>query len=173
MRNDLPYYHTARHRLHGLTDTIDGFYMAISIWYWLYLAHPLQHDLLLEYDITDWVPAVKDVDHPRHTHHNIYPHASPDVTYPQHTQCVPDATQDGDVEPNPGPDNNTPPHSMVRSLAENYERNTSGLHTDNHDPEGVEENPLDTLETNPQPPSEDNTAREHYPGPQPTHRNPI
>ena len=106
-------------KLHGLTDTIDGFHMAISLRYGLYLAHPLQHDLLLEYDITDRVPAVTDVDHPRHTHHNINPHAIPDVTYPQHTQWVPDATQDGDVEPNPGPDNNTPPRGMVRTLAEN------------------------------------------------------
>ena len=31
LRNDLPYYHTARNGLHGLTDTIHGFQMAISI----------------------------------------------------------------------------------------------------------------------------------------------
>ena len=36
LRNTLPYYHTARQRLHGLTYTIDGFKMAISIGYWLY-----------------------------------------------------------------------------------------------------------------------------------------
>ena len=156
LRNDLPYYHITRHSLHRLTDTIDGFQMAISLRYWLFFAHPLQHDLLLEYDITDGVPA----DHPRHTHHNIDPHATPHVTYPQHTQRVPDATQDGDVEPNPGPDNSTPPHGMVRTLAENYERNASGRHTDKRDAEDVEENPLDTLETNPHPPLEDNTARE-------------
>ena len=141
MRNDLPYYHTARHRLHGLTDTIDGFHMAMSLRHWLYLAQSLRHDLLLEYDITDWVPAVTDVDHPGHTHHNINPHAIPYVTYSQHTQWIPNATQDGNVEPNTGPDNNTPSHGMVRTLAETYERNTSGLHTDNHDPGDVEENP--------------------------------
>ena len=153
---DLPYYHTSRHRLHVITDTRDGFQMAISIRYWLFLAHPLQHDLLLEYDITNWVPT----DHTLHTHHNINPHATPEVTYPQHTQWVPDATQDGDVEPNPGPDNDAPPHGMVRTLAENYERNTSGLHTDAHDPGDEEENPLDTHDTNPHPPLDDNTARE-------------
>ena len=57
LRNDLPYYHIARHRSHVLTDTRDGFQMAIFIRYWPFLAHPLQHDLLLEYDITDRVPA--------------------------------------------------------------------------------------------------------------------
>ena len=158
-RNDLPYCHIARHRLHSLTHTRDGFQMAISIRYGLFLAHPLQHDLLLEYDITDLVPPVTDVDHPRHTHHSINPHATPDVTYPQHTQCVLDATQDGDVEPNPGPDNNTPPHGMVHTRAENYERNTSGLHTDHRDPKDVEESPLG-VETNPHTPLEDNTTRE-------------
>ena len=40
LRSDLPYCHTARHRLHGLTDTIGGFQMAISIRYWPYLGHP-------------------------------------------------------------------------------------------------------------------------------------
>ena len=64
------------------------------------------------------------------------------------------------MELNPGPDNNTPPHGMVSTLAENYERNTSGLHTDNRDPGDVEENPLGTMETNPHPPQEENTARE-------------
>ena len=53
LRNDLPYYHIARHRLHVLTDTRDGFQMDISIRYWLFLAHPLQQYLLLEYNITD------------------------------------------------------------------------------------------------------------------------
>ena len=126
----------------------------------MYLAHPLQHDVLLEYDITDWILAVTDVDHPRHTHHNINPHATPDVTYPRRTQWVPDATQEGNVQPNPGLDNNTPPHSMLRTLAEKYERNTSRLHTDNQAPGDVEGNPLGTLETIPHLPQEDNTARE-------------
>ena len=130
--------------------------MAISIRYWLFLVQPSQHDLLLEYDITDWVPAY----HPPDVRHNMAPHATPDVAYPQHTQWVPDATQDGDVEPNPGPDNNAPPHGMVRTLAENYERNTSGLHTDAHDQGDAEENPPDTLDTNPHPLSEDSTERE-------------
>ena len=40
LRNDLAYYHTARHKLHGRTDTIDGFHMAISLRYLLYLAPP-------------------------------------------------------------------------------------------------------------------------------------
>ena len=64
------------------------------------------------------------------------------------------------MEPNPASDNNTPPHGMVRTLAENYERNKSGLHIDNHDPKDVEENPLGNHEANPHPPLEDNTARE-------------
>ena len=64
------------------------------------------------------------------------------------------------MEPNPAPDNNAPPHGMVRTLAENYERNTSELHTDAHDPGDEEENPVDTHDTNPHPPSDDNTARE-------------
>ena len=42
--------------------------------------------------MTEWVPSVTDVDHPRHKHHPINQHAIPDVTYPQHTQWVPDAT---------------------------------------------------------------------------------
>ena len=125
LRNDLPFYHIARRRLYVLTDTRDGFQMAISIRHWLFLAQPSRHDLLLEYDITDWVPA----DHPPYMRHNMAPHAAPEVTYPQHTQWVPDATQDGDVESNPGPHENAPPHGMVRTLAENYERNTSGPHT--------------------------------------------
>ena len=92
-------------------------------------------------------------------HHNMAPHATPEVPYPQRTQWVPDATQHGDVEPNPGPYNHAPPDGMVRTPAENYERNTSGLH-DAHDPGDAEENPLDTLDTNPRPRLEDNTARE-------------
>ena len=123
LKTDLPYYHIARHRLHVLTDTRDEFQMAISIRYRLNLVQPSQHDLLLEYDITVWVPA----DHPLDMRHDMAPHATPDVAYPQHTQWVPDGTQDGDVEPNPNPDNNAPLHGMVRTMAENYERNTSGL----------------------------------------------
>ena len=54
LRRDLPYYAAARHKLHALTGTIDGYQMAISLRYWLWvLAHPIQHDLLLAYDITD------------------------------------------------------------------------------------------------------------------------
>ena len=162
LRNDLPYYAVARHKLHALTDTIDGFHMAISLRYRLQvLAHPLQHDLLLEYDISDWVPPPADGDNLRHiTHHAAGLHAIPNESYPQHTEWVPDATQDGDVEPNPGSDNNTPPHGMVRTLAENYERNTSGQHPENDCPGDVEETPPDTHKTNPHPPLEDNTAQE-------------
>ena len=161
LRNDLPYYAIARHKLHALLDTIDGFHMAISLRYWLrVIAHPLQHDLLLEYDITNWTPAPADGDNLRHTHHTAGLHAIPHETYPQHTESVPDATQDGDVEPNPGPDSNTPPHGMVRTLAKNYERNTSGLHPDNHDPGNLEETPPDTHEANSHPPLVDNTAQE-------------
>ena len=62
--------------------------MAISIRYWLFLVQPLQHDLLLEYDITDLVAA----DHPPHVRHDMISSATPDVAYPQRTQWVPDAT---------------------------------------------------------------------------------
>ena len=80
------------------------------------------------------------------------------------------------MEPNTGPDNNTPPHGMVRTLAENYERNTSGLHTDHHDLWDVEENPPGSHEANPHPPSEDDMAgkplqnREPNTPPRPPHR---
>ena len=47
LRTNLPYYHIARHRLHVLTGTREGFQMAVSIRYWLFLVQPLQHDLLL------------------------------------------------------------------------------------------------------------------------------
>ena len=64
------------------------------------------------------------------------------------------------MEPNPGPDSNAPPHGLVRTLTENYERNTSGLHTDVHDQGDARENPPDALESTPHPPSEDTTERE-------------
>ena len=74
------------------------------------LAHPIQHHLLLAYDITDWVPAPADEDNLQPvTHHTTALHNIPNETYPQHTEWVLDATQDGDVELNPGPHNNTPP----------------------------------------------------------------
>ena len=134
--------------------------MAISLRYWLrVLAHLIQHDLLLEYGITDWVLAPADGDNVRHiTHHTPDLHVVPNETYAQHTEWVQDATQDGDVEPTPGPDNNTPPHGMVRPLAENHERNSSGQHPENHCPGDVEETPLETQKTNPHSPLEDSTA---------------
>ena len=155
LRTDLPCYHIARHRLHVLTGTREGFQMAISILYRLFVVQPLQHDLLLEYDITDWVPP----DHPSGVRHDRITPITPDVVYPQHTQWVPDATQDGDVEPNPGPDSNAPPHGLVRTLTENYERNASGLNTDVQDQAEAMGN-LDILETTSNPPSEDTTERE-------------
>ena len=116
--------------------------MAMSIRYWLFLAQPLQHDLLLEYHITDRVSP----DHPSDVRYDSITSVTPDVVYPQHTQWVPDATQDGDVEPNPGPDSNAPPHGMVRTLTENYKRHTSGLHTSVQDQGDEMENP-DILES--------------------------
>ena len=88
LRTDLPYYHIARHRLHALTGTREGFHMALSIRYWLFLVQPLQHDLPLEYDTTGWVPP----DHPSDVRHDRITSITPDVAYPQHTQWVPDAT---------------------------------------------------------------------------------
>ena len=64
------------------------------------------------------------------------------------------------MEPNPGPDSNAPPQGLVRTLTENYERNTSGLHTDVHDQGDARENPPDALESTSHPPSEDTTERE-------------
>ena len=87
------------------------------------------HDLLLAYDINDWVLAPADEDNQQpNTHHTTNPNNVPNETYPQHTEWVPDATQDGDLEPNPGPDNNTSPHGTVRTLTENFEKSTSGHH---------------------------------------------
>ena len=129
--------------------------MAIFIRYWLFLVQPLQHDLLLEYDITDWVPP----NHPSDVRHDRITSVTPDVVYPQHTRWVPDATQDGDVEPNPGPDSNAPPHGLVRTLTENCERNASGLNTGVQDQGDAMENP-DILESTSNPPSEGTTERE-------------
>ena len=155
LRTDLPYYHIARHRLHVLTGTREGFHMALSIRYWLFLVQPLQHDLPLEHDTTGWAPP----DHPSDVRRDGITPITPDVVYPQHTQWVPDATQDGDVEPNPGPDSNPPPHGLVRTVTENYERHTSGLHTGVQDQGDEKENP-DILETNSNPQPEDTTERE-------------
>ena len=135
--------------------------MAISLRHWLrVLAHPIQHDLLLAYNITDWVPALADRDNLQSTaHHTTDLHDVPNETYPQHTEWVPDATQDGDVDPNPGADNNTPPHGMVRTPAENFERNSSEQHPENHRPGDVEEMPPETQKANPQSQLQDNTAQ--------------
>ena len=62
------------------------------------------------------------------------------------------------MEPNPVPDSKAPPHGLVRTLTENCERNTSGLHTDVHDQGDARENPPD--ESTSHPPSEDTTERE-------------
>ena len=129
--------------------------MAISIRYWLSLVQPLQHDLLLAYDITDRVPP----DQPSDVRLDRITPVTPNAVYPQQTQWVPDATQDGDVEPNPGPDSNAPPHGLVRTLTHHYERNASGLNTDVQDQGDAMEN-LDILETTSNPPSEDTTERE-------------
>ena len=129
--------------------------MALSIRYWLFLVQPLQHDLPLEYDTTGWVPP----DHPSDVRHDRITSITPDVVYPQHTQWVPDATQDGDLEPNPGPDSNDPPHGLVRTLTENYERHTSGLHIGVQDQGDEKENP-DIVESNSNPPPEDTIERE-------------
>ena len=64
------------------------------------------------------------------------------------------------MEPNLGPDNNTPPHGVVRTLAQNYERNSSGQNPKIHCPGELDETPLVTQKTNPHPPLEDNTAQE-------------
>ena len=168
LRTDLPYYHIARHRLHVLTGTREGFHMALSIRYWLFLVQPLQHDLPLEHDTTGWAPP----DHPSDVRNDGITSITPDEVYPQHTQWVPDATQDGDVEPNPGPDSNAPPHGLVRTLTENYERHTSGLHTAVQDQGDEKENP-DILETNSNPPPKDTTEREPPQNGEPTPPPPL
>ena len=73
LRRDLPYHAATRHKLHALTGTIDGYQMAISLRYWLrVLAHPIQHGLLLVYNITEWVHASTDRDNLQPiTHHTI------------------------------------------------------------------------------------------------------
>ena len=50
------------------------------------------------------------------------------------------------------------PTEWCEPWQKNYERNTSGLHPDNHDPGDVEETRPETHEANSSPPLEDNTV---------------
>ena len=79
----------------------------------------------------------------------------------QHTARVPDDTEDVDVEQNQGPDDNTPPQGMVRTLAQNFQRCTLENQSQNEDqqPRNSEEKSPETQGENPLQPLGDDTGQ--------------